>query len=777
MKRSVDRRANGQSPGSLPAEKARRECPLSAIPFRNTDEVEGEPDILGQERAQEALGFGIAIEHEGYNLVALGPEGIGKQSLLRGFLESRARQAPTPEDWCHAMNWSNPARPLAFSLPAGRGARLRDELQEALKTLRRALPVAFASEEYRTRKQRLDRALQEERARLLDPVRARAAARGISLGETESGLLLEPDCELDELSVTEREALKIFLDSLEVEIESLFGQLLAIDQRYAEGILTLERELASGVARQALQAVRASHADLPRATAFLAELEARATENYEEFQDTESSEPGEGPELNRYQLNLVIDNGKQRGAPVVYEDNPTSANLIGQVQQISWMGTLVTDFTLIRPGAFHRARGGYLLLDLAKLIERPDAWKALKRALRAGEFRPRPPQSPVAPRLDVQPIPLASTKVLLLGDRELYEAMLAADPDFPELFKVVVEFEETLPREGAEGRFARTLARLVAKMGLRPFERPAIARLVEEAARRAEDATRLSLHMRPLADLLVETDYWAGHEGCPVASARHVETALAAQRRRASRPWEAALEQIRRNSVLVDTEGEQVGRVNALSVVQVGQHSFGLPNRVSARVWPGKPELLDVEREVDLGGPIHSKGMLILRAYLAAHYATHHLLAVSGSLVFEQSYSVIEGDSASLAELCALLSALAESPARQALAVTGSVNQHGQVQSIGGVNEKVEGFFEVCRQRGLTGRQGVILPASNVQNLMLSSEVVEAVRAGRFHVFPVERVDDALALLLVHDDLKARIQARLASLSQDARGLLAGGLA
>jgi predicted ATP-dependent protease len=751
------------SPRSL-----RQVCRPEEIPFQTTAEVGGEVEIIGQARASEAVRFGAAIEHEGYNLMALGPEGIGKQTLLGQVLKRLARQAATPEDWCYVMNHQAPNRPRALSLPPGRGSQLKLDLERAVASLHRSMPVAFASQEYRTRRQRLDRQLEERQDAILEPVRQQALGLGIDVSRSESGVVLSP---LDELTEEQHEALQSNMERVEAEVETLFASFHLIEREHQESLELLHTETAAPVARQAVDELRCAYAELPEVLAYLDSVEQDVVKNF----PAEPEEGDEGIDESRFQVNVVIDQHGRTGAPLIYEDHPTCSNLVGHVEQISQLGTLVTDFTLIRPGALHRARGGYLLLDAARVLDHPSAWKALKRALRTGKIRPRTSNPSGGPRLEPEPIPLGHTKVVLLGDRSLYELLAGVDPDVTELFKVVVEFEECLDRPGATETYARLLASLVAKLGLRPFHQTALARLIEEASRRSEDAEKLTLQMRAMADLLIESDYWATGE---VVTDRDVEQALSAQRRRVGRTSEKILEQIMRRSVAIATEGEEVGQVNGLSVLQVGQQWFGFPSRISARVWPGREELVDIEREVELGGPFHSKGVLILKAFLGAHYATESPLALSASLAFEQTYSLVEGDSASLAELCALLSALADTPLRQGLAVTGAINQHGQVQAIGAVNEKVEGFFELCKQRGLTGQQGVILPVTNLQNLMLSPEVVQAVEAGRFAVYAVEHVDQALELLtgcragqrdgsghFARGSLNERVQSRLTALS------------
>jgi lon-related putative ATP-dependent protease len=453
----------------------------------------------------------------------------------------------------------------------------------------------------------------------------------------------------------------------------------------------------------------------------------------------------------RYKVNVIVDHSESEGAPVIYEEHPTYNNLIGRIEHIAQMGALVTDFNLIRPGALHDANGGYLLIDARELLLQPYAWEGLKRVLRAQEVRTESLSQALSlvstVSLEPDPIPL-SVKVVLIGERLLYYLLNQYDPDFSELFKVEADFSDEMPRTGDNDQlYAQLIATIGRREDLRPFDRDAVARIIERSSRIAGDNRKLSTHLLSIADLLEEADYWAGDEDREVVTAENVQKAINKQIERADRLRERTQEQIERGMILIDTTGEKIGQVNGLSVIALGNYAFGRPNRITARTRLGKGNVVDIEREVELGGPIHSKGVLILSGFLSARYAAEYPLSLSASLVFEQSYAGVEGDSASLGELCTLLSALADIPIKQSLAVTGSVNQHGEVQPIGGANEKIEGFFDACRAKGLTGTQGVLIPEANVEHLMLRSDVVEAANEGQFHVYPVATVDEAIELL------------------------------
>ena len=458
----------------------------------------------------------------------------------------------------------------------------------------------------------------------------------------------------------------------------------------------------------------------------------------------------ESPLMRRYRANVVVDNSESKGAPVIHEDNPTYQNLIGRVEHQAQLGALVTDFNLIKPGAIHKANGGYLVLDARKVLLQPYAWEGLKRAIQSREVRIESVSQMLSlittTSLEPEPIPL-DIKVALFGDPELYYLLYYMDPDFPELFKVSADFASQMDRnQENQELYARMIASIVRRENLKPFARSGVARVIEQSARMLGDSDKLSVQMRDIADLLRESNYWASQNSHEAVTANDVERAIEARIYRSDRMRERVQESIQRNILLIDTREKKVGQVNGLSVLQLGNFAFGQPSRITARVWLGKGNLINIEREVEMSGPIHSKGVLILSGFLGERYATDTPLALSASLVFEQSYAGVEGDSAS-AELYALLSAISEVPIRQSLAVTGSVNQHGEVQAIGGVNQKIEGFFDICKAQGLTGDQGVLIPTSNVQHLMLRQDVVNAVREGQFHVYAVDTIDRGIEIL------------------------------
>ena len=747
----------------LPPDALYRRCDADALGFRDTAELEPLEEVLGQPRAVAALRFGVGIRRDGYNLFALGPVGVGKRTLVEEHVRASAQREAVPDDWCYVHNFQRPYQPRALRLPPGRGQRLQSDMEQLLEDLRAALPAAFQSEEYRTRRQAIEDEFKEQEEQALAALRKEAEGKGIALLRTPAGFAFAP---LRQGEVMDPESYEKLPDEekkrIDQDVEALQGELKktlhkAPQWRKAmrDRIKTLNRETAAYAVGALLEALRQHYQDLGEVQDYLQAVEADVVDHAQFFLQAEEVPVREmeapGSPFNRYRVNLLVDHAGADGAPVVVLDNPTYQNLVGRIEHQAQMGALITDFTLIKPGALHRANGGYLIIDANKVLLQPFAWDALKRALTGSEIRIESLGQALSlvstMALEPEPIPL-NVKVVLLGDRLLYYLLSYYDPEFTKLFKVAVDFEVRVERShDNHRRYARLLAGMVRREGLRHLDRHAVARVIEHAARMVEDAERLSIHMGSVVDLLREADFWAGESEHELITAADVQRAIDARIYRLDRIRERTLEAILRNTVLIDTAGAVVGQVNGLSVLTLGGFNFGQPSRITARVRLGDGEVVDIEREVELGGPIHSKGVLILSGFLGGRYAPEHTLSLSASLVFEQSYGEVEGDSASSAELYALLSALAGVPIRQCFAVTGSVNQRGQVQAIGGVNEKIEGFFDVCRARGLTGDQGVLIPAANVPDLMLRADVVAAVEAGQFAVYAVEHVDQGIELL------------------------------
>ncbi len=749
----------------LDAAELYRRCDSAKFKFDTTAELAALDGIIGQGRALAALQFGIGMRSEGYNLYVLGPPGTGKQTAVRQYLELQATHQQRPPDWCYVNNFQNPRQPRVLTLPAGRGHRFKTDMEQLLEELKSVIPAAFESDEYQKAIRSMDEELKHRQEQAFEELGSEAATHGLGLIRMPAGFLFAPlrDGEVlapekvAELPEEELNRLQAEREKLEVKLEKLLREIPRWRRETREKVRLLNEQIALEAVGCQMAEIHEHYVDLPDVQRYLDDLQRDVLEHLNEFQKSDGEEiiasgSSATERARRYTVNLIVDNGAvERGAPVVFEDHPTYQNLVGRVEHIAQMGALITDFTLIRAGALHRANGGYLVLDAHKILSQPFAWAGLKRALRASqvciESLGQALSLVATAGLEPQPIPL-NVKVVLIGERLLYYLLCEYDPDFNELFKVAADFEDRIERnDESDLLYARLISTLVRKEGLRHFDRLAVGRVIEQAARLAADATQLSTHMRSMADLMREANYWAGQAKQEVVRIDDVRRAISEQTYRANRVPDRLIEAMRRNLVLIDTDGEMIGQINGLSVLELGAHRFGQPSRITATVRLGEGEVIDIEREVELGGALHSKGVMILSAYLASRYASENPLSLSATVVFEQNYGYVEGDSASVAELCALLSVLAQAPIRQCLAVTGSVNQHGVVQAIGGVNEKIEGFFDLCKARGLTGRQGVLVPEYNVQHLMLREDIVEAAAAGRFHVHSVRNVDEAIEIL------------------------------
>ncbi|MDX1485489.1 MAG: ATP-binding protein [Alphaproteobacteria bacterium] len=756
-------------PSALKADELCRICDPASLGFKTTDELKEPRRIIGQDRAVEAIRFGVGIAKEGYNMFALGPSGTGKYSVIRQFLEGRAEKLATPPDTCYVNNFPEPHRPNLIQLPAGRGAPFREDMDQLVELVRVAIPRAFEAEDYRAKRKELETRFKQAHDEIFADVQREAEENSIALVRTPAGVVLAPVRNgqvippeaFEQFPDDAKERIQTTIEGLQEKLREALAEMPKLERQIREEVRSLNQGTTMFAVGHLIDDLKSRYQDQPEVLDYLDQVRDDIVEHVEDFLRGDG-EAAQGPMaqlaeraasagLNRYKVNLLVDNGKSKGAPVVYEDLPNLQSLIGRIEHIAQFGTLMTDFSLIQPGALHRANGGYLILDARKVLMAPFAWEQLKRSLKSREVRIESPEKilSVATTITLEPEPMPlDVKVVLLGDRLLYYLLTQADPEFSELFKVEVDFEESWDRTPENmALFSRFLAQVIRHQKLRPFDAAAVARVIEHAARMAGDSTKMTTHIRTLADLLEEADYWAGTNGNGTVGAADVARALEAKIERADRIRDVSYEQIEDRTILIETRGEAVGQINGLSVMQLGKFPFGRPTRITARVRLGRGQVVDIEREVELGGPIHSKGVLILSGFLGARFCTELPLSLAASLVFEQSYSGVEGDSASSTELYALLSALAEVPIKQSLAVTGSVNQYGQVQAIGGANEKIEGFYDICKIQGLTGEQGVLIPRANVKHLMLRKDVIEAVGAGQFHIYPVDTIDQGIALL------------------------------
>ena len=755
-----------------PATLCQRSDPAD-IPFETTGELEDLAEVPGQERALEAIHFATGVGLEGHNVYVLGRPGSGRHEFVRQFLDRKSAEKPVPDDWCYVYNFDDPREPRALSLPPGRSREFRDDIEGAIADAQTGIPAAFDSDDFHAQRESIAEAFKEAQESAFREVEEEAKSQDVGVLQTPTGIAfvpvhegeaLSPE-EFNKLSSKEQEKFHDNISRLTRKLQSVMRTMPKKASEMRQQVRQLERDVASLAVAGLVDDLLKKYGDLPDVVAHLERMQQDIVENVALFlparegatpaeaaqAPVQKPEAGESATMRRYSVNVLVNRGKQEGAPVVFVEKPTFADLVGRIEHESEYGSLVTRFNLVRPGALHRANGGYLVLDAEKLLAYPQAWEGLKRALKSSEIRIRSLADDVGMlstvTLEPEPVPL-EVKVVLIGERRYYYLLAEHDPEFSELFKVPADFEDEMVRSRANvEQLSRWLATTIRREGLKHLDRGGVARLMEESARRAGDSERLSSDIHYATDLVREAHYWAGQNGREFIGEAEIQLALDARIRRGSRVRDRMQEELIRETFLVETEGERVGQVNGLAVMQLGDLAFGRPQRITATVTLGGGEVIDIEREVKLGGPLHSKGVLILSGFLRSHYVTDQPLSLSASLVFEQSYGGVDGDSASAAEMCVLASALAGVPLRQSMAITGSVDQHGRVQAIGGVNEKIEGFFDICNKRGLNGEQGVLVPLANVKHLMLRQDVIEAVEAERFSVFAVDRIDQALELL------------------------------
>lgn len=749
------------SPKDLRAECGPLECHTSG----DLTPLDG---VIGQDRALRALNLGLGMADKGFNLYVAGPSGTGKTTAVRNFLEAKAKTRPAPADWCYVNNFRNPYEPLSMKLPTGRARTLQKDSDNFIEEARRAVPRALQSDEFQSTRDRLIKAAEERRNRILADLGKDAERSGFSIQATALGMMLIPivdgkpigEEELAALSDHARAEIDKKRENVESKFEEATKQLAVLDKETRVAL----RKLTSDAVQYAIgfltDALAKSYQDIPEVASYLKDVRADILENFEVFAGVTEAPSSQGQMLapwmkdlpfRRYKVNVIVDNSELKGAPVIFEENPTYANLFGRIEKEAQFGSFTTDFTLIKGGSIHKANGGYLVIPVDELLGNLLSYDGLKRALRnnriaieeAGERLGFISTKSLTP----QPIPL-NVKVVLVGTPYVYQLLFAYDPEFREFFKVKADFDTTIERNKENlRRYASFVCTLCGKEELRHLESSAIAKVVEYGSRLAEDQTKLSTRFAEVSDLIREANYYASQDGSKYINAGHVNKALEEKVYRSNLIQQKILEMTQRGMILIDTSGAKTGQVNGLSVIGLGDFAFGRPSRVTASIALGREGVLDIEREAKMGGPIHTKGVLILGGYLANKYAQDKPLSLSARLVFEQSYEGVEGDSASSTELYAILSALSDLPVKQNIAVTGSVNQRGEVQAIGGVNEKIEGFYELCKAKGLKGDESVMIPKSNVQDLMLKEEVVKAVADGRFHIHPVSTIDEGIEAL------------------------------
>lgn len=746
----------------VPVENLRYCCDETQFTFTSTEEVEPLEGIIGQRRAEEALSFGLLVNDHGYNIYVAGPHGTGKTTFVRSQVTKWAKHQPAPGDWCYVYNFANPAEPKMLFLPPGWGKKLAADMEELVRDLKTEIPHVFNSEEFKKQQHQLLNEFQRENSEMALELERLARQAGLAIMQTPNGFSAIPvkegkplsQEEIANLSPEERQKLQERTQELQWRLMETLSQAKARSKVYRHRIEALKMEAASYAIEPYFHRLFIKYQALNEVVEYLADVMQNILANLDTFRDHEElgSTAGEGEDpFLKYQVNVLVDNCETCGAPVVVETNPNYHNLFGMIEYQEVKGMAVTDFMKIKAGALHRANGGYLILQAKDLLSHPLCWQALKRAIKNQEIRIENMGELVklSPVRSLRPEPIAlSVKVILIGSLEIYHLLYHYDEDFAKYFKILIDFDSDMPRtEEHVQLYASFISSYVRRKKLKHFAPSAVARVVEYGARLAGSQLKLSTRFNEVSEILHEASTWAEKEGAELVRGEHVQRAEQAKRFRGSRLESRVQEMMLNGKILVKTGGVAVGQVNGLAVYQVGYHSFGRPTVITARVFAGSDGIINIEREAELSGRIHDKGVLILSGYLGGQYARHKSLALSASLCFEQSYEGVDGDSASSAELYALLSALAEVPLKQSLAVTGSLNQRGEIQPVGGINEKIEGFFRLCRTRGLTGEQGVIIPQANVSDLMLDPEVVEAVAEKKFHIYAISHVDQGIELL------------------------------
>ena len=781
--------------------KARRRCPPDFIACESTLDLEPLMEIIGQDRAVKALQFGLDIKEEGFNIYVAGMPGTGKKTAIITFLEQRAKDMPAPPDWCYVYNFEEEDKPNALRLPTGMGVQFRDDLAKFVEDMKKALAAAFESEDYATRREEVTKQLDEKKQELLKALNKKASDAGFVLQRTEIGLLIIPvingqvinEQQMGILPQSVRDEIQTRRKRLQDELRSAFRQFRDIDKDVEAAIEKFNKEVAEFAMDHLIQGLKDKYGGVTECMGYVEAVRNDVLENLGAILGAQKQQEtpfpffmGQAPDLTlRYRVNLVVDNSKQEGAPVVMEMNPTHSHLFGATEKEARFGTLVTDYTMIRAGSAHKANGGYLVIPVEELARNPGGYETLKRTIMNQKLE----IEELAERLGYittkslrpEPIPF-DAKVIIVGESRIYYLLYQLDPEFKKIFKVKAEFDTTMDRDEENVKqYAQFMCTLCNKEGLTHLDQSGISAVVEFSSRLAADQEKLSTQFAEVSDIIREANFYARQSGSERITEAHVRQAVEAKVYRSNLIEEKIEEMIERGSILVDTSGEKVGQVNGLAVLGTGDYMFGKPSRITTSIGAGKGGIIDIEREAEMGGPTHTKGVHILTGFLTSRYAAQHPLSLTARLTFEQSYSGVDGDSASSTETYSLLSALSGVPINQSFAVTGSVNQKGEVQAIGGVNEKIEGFYELCKYRGLDGSHGVIIPESNVKNLMLKEEVVEAIKDGKFSVYPVKTIDEGIEVLTgvpagekIDDEwtpgsINEKVQRRLDELAQIAK--------
>ncbi|MPZ48255.1 MAG: AAA family ATPase [Dehalococcoidia bacterium] len=751
----------------VPVSELRPVCDPASFNFETTADVEPYQGLIGQDRAVDALKFGLSIEGNGFNICVSGEPGTGRTTAIREYLQSYADRKPPPDEWCYVHNFADQHRPRALRLPPGRGREFTAAMAAMITEAKDRIPLTFQSDDFVAHRDEIVNSVQRERNEVFSRLASEARKSGFQLQGNPSGFFLVPlkgdepmdDAAFGDLPEDERKAIMTRREELMEQLREALKVAASVEAEATARLTELQRSIATTAVDSLLDPLFERFEGLPDVVQFLAEVRKEMIENIEQFQSQPQAQAPGVPQIGReimsplrkYEVNLLVDCTDERCAVVVFESNPTPQRLFGRIEKEALFGAVSTDHTMLRAGSLHQANGGFLVVDFDDVLQYPLSWNELKRTIRTGELTIEEMGEKLGyietKTLRPEPIPWTG-KIVAISRDDIYRMLYTRDPDFRALFKVKADFDMHIDRTPEhEQAFAGLMAAVTKREGLLPLDKGAVARVIEESMRLVGDHNKLSIRFGDLTDIIREAVHWARQADAPVVKADHVSHAISERDRRVSLVEEHIREAIYKDIIVVDTAGEAIGQVNGLSVVDLGDTAFGQPARITATIGMGREGVVDLQREARLSGPIHSKAVLTLQGFLVDRYAVDTPLTLAARLSFEQSYGMIEGDSATVAETCALLSRLAEAPLKQSFAITGSMDQRGEVQAIGGVNQKVEGFFDVCKSRGLTGEQGVIIPASNVQHLMVRKDVLQAVEEGKFAVHSARTIDEALELL------------------------------
>ncbi|MCD6473171.1 AAA family ATPase [Candidatus Aerophobetes bacterium] len=744
---------------------------LTTFEYETTEDFPPVEEVIGQERAVKAIEFGLNIDAPGYNIYVTGMSDTGRTSTVKEILEKISPKMKVPDDWCYIYNFQDPDHPLAINLPSGKGREFEKDMRELVRVLSTEIPRVFENEDYKKKRSQLAEKYELQKKELISGVEKIIKEKNFQMVKTPFGFTTVPlkkdgqpfsQLEFQKLKDKEKKKIEAETANLQKEIANVLETVNTVDRKYREELNKFNRQLTLFVVKHRVERLKKKYKENSLIIKYLNEVKADLIENVGDFLKKEEPEKRVSSKakisLNsslspfiKYEVNVVVDNSRLKGAPVIIETNPTYQNMFGRIEKRAHLGAYVTDFTRIKSGSVLRANGGYLVVDVEGVLRNPFVWDALKRSLRNKEARIEDvgEEFGVFSVTALRPIPIPlNIKVIMIGESQIFNLISVLDTQFKKIFKVRADFDyETKISKENILRYARFICKICKGEKLKHFDKEGVSAVIEYSNRLAEDQERISLQFGKIANILREANYWAAKKNSPYVTRRYVEKAIKENEYRGSLIKEKIQEMIERGLIYIDVEGEKIGQINGLSVYNYGEFSFGKPTRITTQTFMGDKGVINIEREAKLSGKTHDKGVLILSGYLGGKYAINAPLSLSATLTFEQSYSYIEGDSASSAELFVILSSLSGLPIDQGIAVTGSVNQRGEIQPIGGINYKIEGFFEVCKAKGLTGKQGVIIPKSNVKNLMLKEEVVEAVKEKKFHIYPISTIDEGMEIL------------------------------